>query len=122
MILRGFVAVLMFALSGCATQTQPQSYETELQQQLAIVDKMDGVSAEEATVLGDWYLLQHAPSLHNGHHPATIQVVDCGNSWCGEVQTWTLFGVFPADEIPPVVIDKRSGTISWPYKDPLVER
>ena len=94
--------ILCFTLVGCSSQPK----------QATRVDLSDGVDKQEASVIAADYLRQHM-TFSNGH----IGPYDGGTAW-----TFKITGdVVPIElsDVPPVLVDKRTGVVTWEAKPPL---
>ena len=94
--------LLCFVLVGCASQPK----------QMTRVDLSDGMDQQEASLIADDYLSQHMTASlgHTGPY-------DGGTAW-----TFKITGdVVPVElsDIPPVLVDKTAGAVSWDAKPPL---
>lgn len=94
--------LLCFLLVGCASQPK----------QMTRVDLSDGVDKQEASIIADDYLRQHlSASLgHTGPY-------DGGAAWIFKITG----DVVPVElpDIPPVLVDKSTGVVTWEAKPPL---
>jgi len=99
--MRPFLISVCFALAGCASPKQT-----------ARVDYSDGVDKQEAAIIADDYLRQHlSASLgHTGPY-------DSGAAWSFRITG----DVVPVElrDIPPVLVDKSTGVVTWEAKPPL---
>ena len=100
--MRTFPIFLCLLLVGCALSPK----------QAARIDYSDGVDKQEASAIANDYLRQHlSASLgHTGPY-------DGGGAWVFKI-TGDVVPVELAD-IPPVLVDKSTGVVTWEAKPPL---
>src|SRR5512136_1637211 len=100
--MRALLTILCLAVAGCATSSQ----------QSPRVDRGDGIDKSEAASIADEYLQKHM-SATLGH----IGPYDGGSVWIFKITG----DVVPVEftNVPPVLVDKKSGDVTWDAKPPL---
>jgi hypothetical protein len=100
--MRTLLIIVCFGLAGCASPPKQTTH----------VDCSDGVDRQEASIIADDYLRQHlSASLgHTGPY-------DGGTAWSFRITG----DVVPVElpDIPPVLVDKSTGVVTWEAKPPL---
>ena len=100
--MRTFPIILCLVLVGCASSPKHATR----------VEYSDGVDKQEASVIADDYLRQHLSASLGRSGP-----YDGGTAWIFKI-TGDAVPVELAD-IPPVLVDKSSGVVTWNAKPPL---
>jgi hypothetical protein len=100
--MRTLLIFLCLVLAGCASSSvQPVR-----------VDYSDGVDKREASVIADEYLHQHMTASfgHTGPY-------DSGTAWTFKITGDVV--PFELTNVPPVLVDKSTGVVTWEAKPPL---
>ncbi len=103
-------------LSGC--ESSYQSHDARVKMAMAKIDYADGISEQEAGAIADAYLL-----LHGRYKDRAMfaRIADAGEAWTGKVYASKSLASPVDADLPLIVVDKKSGKISWPF-GPTLER
>lgn len=104
-------SALLFVLSSCSTPTEADN-RAYLQAKLRTVVYSDGINEQESKIIADAYLEDHM-GVSFGH----IGPYDGGASWIFKI-TGDMAPV-ELTNIPPVLINKSTGVVTWEAQPPL---
>ncbi len=101
-----------WVLAGCSTLPSAEEYHAQLQRKLRSVKYEDGIDKREAKIIADAYLDEHMAASF-GH----IGPFDGGTDWFFKITG----DIVPIEltNIPPVLVDKLTGAVTWEQKPPL---
>lgn len=99
-------------LAGCSTLPSAEEYHAQLQSKLRTVKYDDGIDQQESKTIADAYLDEHITASF-GH----IGPFDGGTNWVFKITG----DIAPIEltNIPPVLVDKCTGAVTWDQKPPL---
>jgi hypothetical protein len=111
-----FIALIplavMFVVSGCVTEQTEADSRKYLQAKLRTVVYSDGINEQESKIIADAYLENHMGASF-GH----IGPYDGGASWIFKITG----DIAPVEltNVPPVLINKSTGVVTWEAQPPL---
>lgn len=111
----GLILLVLGLLWGCSSSMN--NHEQNLRNELMRVKYEDGISLLEAKSIAEVYLYLHAGKIGKAPH---VQVRDAGEVWLCDIFGGRAISPERVDS-PPVVVDKRTGEVSWP-DGPTVDR
>lgn len=96
----------------CSTLPTADEYHAQLQAKLSTVVYADGINEQESKIIADAYLDEHMAATC-GH----IGPYDGGVMWIFKITG----DIAPVEltNVPPVLVNKSTGIISWEAKPPL---
>jgi hypothetical protein len=108
--------ILVLTISGCDDANPP--YDVVVRNALIKVDYADGISSAEAKAIANAYLVIHGAYENR---PGYARMSDGGGVWLGRVYMTKSMSMPVDANLPPVVVDKKSGTVSWKYGPKLAK-
>lgn len=113
-------AVIGFLLWGLFTACNSPyaTHHDRVKGALQSVNYEDGISKQEAKAIADAYLVLHAKYKER---PSYARIKDADEFWAGEVLIVKSLASPVDAKLPPVVIDKHTGKISWKF-GPVIDR
>ena len=102
--------LVISTLLGC--ESSYQSHDARVKMAMAKIDYADGISEQEAGAIADAYLL-----LHGRYKDRAMfaRITDGGEVWTGKAYASKALASPVDADLPLIVIDKKSGKITWPF-------
>ncbi|NOZ53626.1 MAG: hypothetical protein GXP08_10870 [Gammaproteobacteria bacterium] len=111
-----FVFLLTVLLFACGSPYS--SHHDKVKLALDQVDYGDGISKTEAKAIADAYLIHYGKYKGRASY---AKISDGGGQWFGEVIVVMQLASPVIVDMPPVVVNKVSGEVSWKF-GPFIER
>ena len=114
-----FCLLLILALASCGSpNTSFVSYDDRVKIEMRAVNYEDGISSKDAGSIANAYLYLHA--RYKGR-ALFARVKEGKSEWLGKVYAIQSAAILIDPELPPLIINKSTGAITWKY-GPAVAR
>ena len=111
------LTILLTELLLCCSSPY-SSHGDKVKTALDMVVYKDGISKTEAKAIADAYLIHYGS--YKGR-PSYARITEGDDVWIGEVLVIKSLATPVNADLPPVMVDKKSGAVRWQY-GPEVER
>ena len=113
---RAFVLTLVLLLASCSSPYS--SHSDKVKSALDKVIYEDGITKTEAKAIADAYLIHHGSYKGRASY---ARISETEEHWLGEVIVVKSLASPVKADLPPVLVDKASGSVTWQH-GPAVEK
>ena len=110
--------IIVLTVLSLSCSSPYSSHTQKVKTALDKVDYQDGINNTEAKAIADAYLIHHG--TYKGR-PSYARITDGEGVWLGEVLVIKSLASPVSADLPPVIVDKKSGAVRWQY-GPDVEK